>query len=418
MPTSTSLSPSRGARILAMVLLVLFLSGCSIVPGFDRVSGPYAGKDSGYHWDSRENRWVKGSVPDNATIPEITPITPDLILKQHRQGQESEEARSPQPKEEVDYAYTIGPNDVLSVIVWGHPDLSNPMGAQQSFRETGRRVSADGTIFYPYAGSIQVAGLTTEQVRQKLMRKLAPYIDEPQVSVRVVGFESKKTYITGAVKKPGTQPITSTPLTVMDAINQAGGLIPQGSEERVGSGQKAILTRDGERYIIDIQDLYSTGEENFLLRDGDVLYVQNNRENKVFVLGEVNRQTSVRMNKGELTLAEALSQAEWFDLERANTGGVYVIRGVPQERSSDVGGRTSDVGHRTSDNGRADLRVIPRIYQLDASAVSSLILADRFRLQPRDVIYVASSGLVPWNRFVNQILPTVTTIYRLDRLVR
>lgn len=426
----------RLAQALLLTLLALLLAGCSALPGFRDVSASYVQSDeeAGYRWDSEENRWVQSNKVGNATAPQLIPITPDLLIEQKKDRlQEQDSPQALRLQEDVDYQYTIGPHDVLSIIVWGHPDLSNPLGELQDIKQTGRRVSAEGTIFYPYAGTMDVSGLTTREVRQKLMQRLNPYLEDPQVSVRVVSFQSKKCYVTGAVRKPGIQPVTDVPLSVMDAINQAGGLIPQGGEDTPGSGQQAILTRGDKRHLIDIQRLYTTGKQDFLLRDGDVLHIPDNSENKVFVLGEVNRQTSVLMKQGELTLAEAISQAEWFNLETANTGGIYVIRGVPRERVSEDGDRMTEArGQRTEDKPRsteigvrtleeheqAGLEIVPRVYQLDASAVTSLILADKFQLQPRDVVYVSPSGLVSWNRFLNKILPTVTTYYRLDRLVR
>jgi polysaccharide export outer membrane protein len=359
---------------------VALLAGCAAAPGFH---GP---GDAGEDWVGEGS----GVAP-----PEITPITPEVLLELAKP--EAPQA-SPVPGQvpgEADYSYRVGPNDVLNIIVWNHPELSNPMGQFQDIEKMGRLVHQDGTIFYPFAGEVRVAGRTVQQIQQILAERLVPYVEDPQVSVRVAGFRSKKVYVTGEVNKPGTFPVTDVPLTILDAINRAGGLTEKNNMQRYGADKRlAILTRDGRRYPIDLLALYAHGKGNRVLRAGDVLHVPDNSDNKVFVMGEVNRQTSVLMNKGRLSLAEAISEANGFDLNTANTGGVYVIRGTLER------------------NEQGQRRVVPRIFRLDASHAGALMMASRFPLQPQDVVYVDTNDLVRWNRVMSQILPTIRAAYQ------
>jgi polysaccharide export outer membrane protein len=362
---------------------VVFLGGCAYAPG-------YHGLEEADDWYGQEG----------APVPEIIPITPDLLMSEAREdrGPEGEPLPGQQP-DKADYTYKVGPGDVLNIIVWNHPELSNPMGQFQDIEQMGRLVREDGTIFYPFVGKVRVGGRTVQEIQDSLSLGLRPYVEDPQVNVRVAAFRSKKAYITGEVNKPQTLPITETPVTILDAINRAGGFTEQNNRQRYAADKrKAILTRDGERYAIDVQDLYAHGTGNRILRDGDVLYIPDNSRNKVFVMGEVNRQTSVLMHKGRLTLAEALSQAEGVDMNASNPGGLYVIRGTLQE---DAKGRP---------------RVVPRIYRLDASNAGALVLASQFPLQPQDVVYVDNNGLVRWNRVMSQILPTIRAAYQLQIL--
>jgi polysaccharide export outer membrane protein len=346
--------------------------------------------------DWSDERW-QAEQPEQEQQYKIIPITGSLILQQRRSQLADLQANQQQVSQQAlrDYQYKVGPQDVLNVVVWNHPELSNPMGNFQDIQNMGRLVRADGTIFYPYAGVIQVNGMTVEEIRNILAQRLKPYIESPQVDVRVVGFRSKKVYVSGEVKQPGIVPITDMPLTLIEAINASGGF-----DERADQGT-AILTRNGVRYSINLFDLYNSGRGNMLLQDRDVIYVPNNEANKVFVMGEVKKQTAVYIDKGSLTLADALSQSEGIDLASANTKEIYVIR-ASSPPQPDV----------------EPSAIEPLIYHLDAHLIPSLMLAGEFQLQPHDVVFVSTTGVVRFNRVMEQILPTIESLWYSDQLLR
>jgi len=367
-----------GALALSMVL-----GGCTVVPGIQM-------KD----WSTEQLGMSQSQAQPQY---QIVPITGPLILQQQREQlarlQAGEQQLSRQSVQ--DYKYRIGPQDILNVVVWNHPELSNPLGNFQDIQNMGRLVREDGTIFYPYAGVIKVSGMTIEAIRNTLVERLRPYIQNPQIDVRVVGFRSKRVYVSGEVKQPGIVPITDVPLTLIEAINASGGF-----DERADQGT-AVLTRNGTRYPINLFDLYNNGRGNLLLQDRDVVYVPNNEANKVFVMGEVKKQSAVYIDKGSLSLADALSQSEGIDLTTANTKEIYVIRASTPPQA--------DVEPAT---------IQPLIYHLDAHLIPSLMLAGEFQLQPRDVIFVSTTSVVRFNRVVQQILPTIQTLWYSDQLLR
>lgn len=381
---------SRTASLLLLVLAGLWLAGCTVVPG---ITVEQEGEGTWLPGSSWADEWEDETDADGLN-PRVVPVTAELVLAQRRLQEQTLRELPGSATVIDDYSYRIGPRDVLNVLVWDHPELSNPMGNFQDIEAMGRLVREDGTIFFPYAGVLQVAGKTTEQVRRELTEALRPFIQSPQVDVRVVAFRNQRVYITGEVAQPGVLPVNDVPMTVLDAINRAGGLTEFSDRRR------AVLTREGERREIDLLALFNDGRGNMLLRDGDVLFIPQNVHNKVFVMGEVNEQMSVLMNTGELTLAEAISEAEGLDLGTANTKAVYVIR-APGPLESTL----------------AQQEGSPVIYHLDMARAPALLLAEGFRLEPRDVVYVSSTGVVRWNRVIAQILPTVSTLFQTQLLL-
>ena len=381
---------SRTASLLLLVLAGLWLAGCTVVPG---ITVEQEGEGTWLPGSSWADEWEDETDADGLN-PRVVPVTAELVLAQRRLQEQTLRELPGSATVIDDYSYRIGPRDVLNVLVWDHPELSNPMGNFQDIEAMGRLVREDGTIFFPYAGVLQVAGKTAEQVRRELTEALRPFIQSPQVDVRVVAFRNQRVYITGEVAQPGVLPVNDVPMTVLDAINRAGGLTEFSDRRR------AVLTREGERREIDLLALFNDGRGNMLLRDGDVLFIPQNVHNKVFVMGEVNEQMSVLMNTGELTLAEAISEAEGLDLGTANTKAVYVIR-APGPLESAL----------------AQQEGSPVIYHLDMARAPALLLAEGFRLEPRDVVYVSSTGVVRWNRVIAQILPTVSTLFQTQLLL-
>ena len=327
------------------------------------------------------------AAPDNV---KIKPINAELIIEQFKNAQPpranlsasaaAEAAKKVQSSTPA-VDYKVGPGDVLTIIVWDHPELTTPAGQYRDAASAGTVVAEDGTIYYPYVGSLPVAGKTTRQIRDLLVVRLSKYIEKVQLDVRMAAFRSKRVYVVGEVAKPGQQDVTDIPMTVLEAVNRAGGFTPEADHSRV------LLTRMGTTYRVDLQAMYEEGatEQNALLESGDILNVSDRSFNKIFVLGEVQKPGSLVMTKKRSTLAEALSDAGYISQDRSNPKWIYVMRGESET---------------------------PELFHLDGSSPDAMLLADRFALRPRDIIYVDAADVVRWNRVITNILPTAQTLYQ------
>ncbi|MBV6272968.1 polysaccharide biosynthesis/export family protein [Alcaligenaceae bacterium CGII-47] len=371
----TSVRRALGVLLLAPALL---LAGCT---------GMYLGAQG-------ERPTSSGALDEDITArADIYTITPEAVyrLRTERQaatelGQARREARVA-PAPEANYQYLVAPQDILNITVWNHPELNNPAG-QLSSDLAGRTVGADGYFFYPYAGRVQAAGRTVGAIRQELAGRLTQYLTEPQVDVSVLQYRGRKAFAVGEFQKPGPQPISDVPLRITDLVTRAGGLTERADQREV------VLTREGLTRRIDLYALYHGGDlsQDVLLQDGDILNVPEQRYNKVFVLGEVDKPQSILLPYGDYSLAEALTDAGGLNPVTANGGQVYVMR--------------------AADSGR------PQIWHLNANSPDALVLADGFGLQARDVVFVDAASVTRWSRVLNQLLPSVSGVGSLRSITR
>jgi polysaccharide export outer membrane protein len=122
-------------------------------------------------------------------------------------------AVAPRPTDPVvPPGYVIGTDDVLSIVYWKDKDMS-----------ADAKVRPDGRIALPLINEVHAAGLTPEQLHQKLVEESKKYMEDANITVVVREINSRKAFITGEVHKPGPYPLTA-PTTVMQLISMAGGL--------------------------------------------------------------------------------------------------------------------------------------------------------------------------------------------------
>jgi len=147
---------------------------------------------------------------------------------------------------------TVRPGDVIEIEFWQQLELSGE-----------RIVDDDGRIHLPLVRSVQVAGLSAEEIRERLTERYRQYYSDPLIVVNVrLGIS-----ITGAVRSPGRYTVDPA-LNVLDLLGLAGGLEYEANRTRIE------LNRGARRYEIDLDDaLLATEPEKLRLQSGDWIYV-------------------------------------------------------------------------------------------------------------------------------------------------
>ncbi|UCD71590.1 MAG: SLBB domain-containing protein [Syntrophobacterales bacterium] len=217
--------------------------------------------------------------------------------------------------------YTIGAGDVLLINVWGHGDLTKEVV-----------VSEKGKFSFPLIGEVEAAGLTAKELEGKLVHLLSDgYVIDPNVSVRIKGFMSKKVYVLGQVRSPGTYSLHKE-TSLIEIISMAGGVTD-------GAGWIIEVVRPSRRMLdkpitpdeakkediihVDVEGLLGgRPEDNIKIEGGDTIFVP--KAAYYFIFGEVRKPGSYKLRR-ETTVLKAVILAGGFT-EKASKRRIKIRR--------------------------------------------------------------------------------------------
>jgi polysaccharide export outer membrane protein len=381
------------SKILLPLISIIIVTGCTV---------------PGSHLSVSDKNIVQTNALDNQKTESINvyPLSPSFV-RQYSENSNVHGQLQTNPaldKKVAQYEYRVGAGDVLNITVWGHPELTIPAGSYRSAEEAGHWVHSNGKIFYPYIGFVDVQGKTVVEIGKFLADKLSKFVNSPQVDVNLAAFRSQKFYVIGEISQPGQQFITNVPLTLLDAINQGGGLT------EVADWRNVTLTRAGQSESISLYKLIQDGEltQNRLMQGGDILHIPNNDEQKVFVLGEVGSPSLLKIDRSGMSITEALTTVGGINEISADATGVFVIRSAQRDAPNQAFLKSYQQKNQPLAETNAADSSIANIYQLDVTDATALMTGTGFELQPYDVVYVTAAPLTRWNRVMAQLLPSIS----------
>ncbi len=241
---------------ISLIVILLFISGCSLSPGMHlKTQSPWLDESQYVYVDSieREVKLIKISETINVNYRN-------------------------------DYLYNIGVGDQIAVTVWGLPEIFPVTNISPD--QNLRRVDANGNIFFPYVGLIKAKGKTQDELRNNVTNRLAEYFTDPQVDVTIARFNSQQVFVLGEVTKPKKININDVPISLSNAIGESFGL----NTNTAAASEVFIIrqNKDGEDPLIFHADLRNPSNfieaNNFYLQNNDIVYVNasgTTRWNKV-----------------------------------------------------------------------------------------------------------------------------------------
>jgi polysaccharide export outer membrane protein len=224
---------------------------------------------------------------------------------------------------------TLGPGDVIRVLVYKNPDLSAEYRIQES-----------GQISFPLIGAQQLAGRTLPEAEKQIRSALVSggFIQAPQVSINLVSARRQQAVVLGNVAKPGLVPLDFVNTRLSDVLALAGGITPAGSDNVIVTGQ-----RNGANFRreINISQAYGKGENDgdVPISGGDVVYVP--RAQVFYAYGEVQKPGAYRL-ENQMTLQQALVTAGGLS-KRGTENRVRVQRRKPDGSYEEIAPVLTDV---------------------------------------------------------------------------
>ena len=188
-------------------------------------------------------------------------------------------------KELVSYEPVLQPDDVVMIVVSSeNPEVAAPYNLKaitvQGDTENGigaQRMQTyildkEGKIEFPLLGTISLSGLTKTQAVAKLKELLKDHVNDAIINFRILNF---KITVLGEVQKPGTYPVTSERITLLEAIGMSGDLTIYGNRTNVLLIREKNGTKTMERIDLTKSDFLNSSA--YYLSQNDVVYIEPNK---------------------------------------------------------------------------------------------------------------------------------------------
>ncbi|WP_235981988.1 polysaccharide biosynthesis/export family protein [Novosphingobium aerophilum] len=309
----------------------------------------------------------------------------------------------------------IGRGDVLDFAIWESPPAAlfgvlggeaglskGPALAPRATSLLEQMVTEDGRVTLPFAGTLNVAGRTPQQVAREVEARLVGKAHEPQVIVRVTQPVTAMVTVVGDVAASTRLPLTAKGERLLDALASAGGV-----KQPVGK-MTLRITRGAKVVSLPLDRVLLDPRQNITLQAGDIITALY-QPYSFTALGAVRNNAEVPFEGTGLSLAQGLGRIGGLDDNRASIRGVFVFR---FENPATLGPLLPTNARLTPD-GR-----LPVIYRLNMSDPGSFFVAQGFALSDKDVVYVSNAPLTDIQKFIGILSQTSFSIVGVANQVR
>ncbi|WP_390959881.1 polysaccharide biosynthesis/export family protein [Pseudomonas moorei] len=355
----------RSKTFVGLFLLSVGLSGCA---GTMSGAGPY-----------------KGDIESRNTAYDLVDINANTIAQFMRASPKPTATTITRP---IPPVVRLMGGDVINVLITDNAPEGTGLFAPLSTGGTQLKVRIDsqGMISLPYVGHQFVAGMTLVQVEEMIRQRLRGVTSDVQAHVDLVGDLSGSILVAGAVKNPGRFSTLQGPLTLLDAINQAGGPVmePYLVNVTVRNGNQAV-TLNYEEVLAG---------KNIVLQPNSEVVLDRSRQRFV-AMGAVTQPGLHDLPSQNSSLLDALGSVGGLKETNANPKGVFVFRMGDSNLAS------------------APKPIVMRIDMRDPAAV---FYAKQVILKPDDTIYVTNAAVYEWQKIIAPIVQTLVLGRTIDAL--
>ncbi|HEK1009810.1 TPA: polysaccharide biosynthesis/export family protein [Pseudomonas putida] len=350
---SLAVSKRVNLKLAALALATLGLAGCG---GTLSGAGPYKG--------TIESK----NQPYNLVDINASTIAPYMFAA----------ARAPLASvtKPVSAEVRLASGDVLNVLIADTAPEGSALFAPLATGGTQlkTRIDSQGMLSLPYVGRQFVAGMTLNEVENMIRRQLKGITTDVQTHVELVGDLSGSVLVAGAVKTPGRFSTLQGPLTLLDAVNQAGGPVMEPHLVNV-------TVRNGSQVQqFNYEDILAGN--NMVLRPNSEVVLDRARQRFV-AMGAVSEPGLKDMPSQQTSLLDALSSAGGLKEGSANPEGVFVFRSA------------------------ADAKSKPVVLRLNMREPASIFYARQIAVKPDDTIFVTNAAVHEWQKIISPIIQTM-----------
>ena len=348
----------RNSAVAGLMLMTLSLSGCS---GVMSGAGPY-----------------KGDIESEqkSTAYDLVDINANTIAPFMRPAAKPAKARITSPQAQ---SVRLMGGDVLNVLITDNAPEGSGLFAPLSTGGTQikARIDDQGMISLPYVGHQFVAGMTLIQVEDMIRQKLKGVTTDVQAHVDLVGDMSGSVLVAGAVKTPGRFSTLQGPLTLLDAVNQAGGPVMEPHLVNV------TVRNGAQANTYNYEDILAGN--NFVLKPNSEVILDRARQRFV-AMGAVGNPGLHDLPSQNASLLDALGSVGGLKEANANPQGVFVFR----------------MGEATAAQAAK-----PLVMRIDMRDPAAIFYARQVMLKPDDTIYVTNAAVYEWQKIIGPIVQTL-----------
>jgi polysaccharide export outer membrane protein len=254
-------------------------------------------------------------------------------------------------------------------------------------------VGTTGIITVPFAGAIQAAGRTPQEIAADIRGRLIDKAHDPQVIARVARNAAFNVTVVGEVANSIHMPFTAKGERLLDALASAGGV-----KQPVGTMTMQV-TRGDKVNAMSLEAVIKDPRQNIRLQADDVVTLLF-QPYSFTVLGAARNNQEIPFEGTGLNLSQALGRMGGLDDQRANPKGVFIFR---FEDPAVFSGSGSPIA--TTQDGK-----VPVIYRVNMRDPTTLFVAQSFPIKDKDVIYISNAPLADFQKLLQAVSQAIYPI--------